>query len=90
MYKITKKVPANWDEKKKGKALVVLEDPMGGQSVIAKDDGCYVLFNGSEHAPNQREFRMVKHWYPEAADALARLITEVPEGAAMTLRETGS
>jgi len=81
MYKLTKKTPANWGSEARGRPLVVLEETNGGQSVIAKDDGCFVLYNGSESAG--REFRMVYHWYPEAAQALARLLVEVPAGQAL-------
>jgi len=78
MYKVTNVVPSNWDRKGKGDPLVVLEDEHGGQSVIGMDDGCYVLYNGSEHS--DREFGSVKHWYTEAAVALKDyLIARSPE-----------
>ena len=48
-------------------------DEYGGQSVIIMDDDCFVLMNGSE----DREFKSVKHWYPEAAYALAEYVSEV-------------
>ena len=76
MYKVTNKIPANWDSEIKGKPLVVLEDESGGQSVIGMDDHCYVLYNGSK----DREFKSVKHWYLEAAVALKDyLIAKSPE-----------
>ena len=76
MYKVTNKIPSNWDSETNGRPLVVLEDEHGGQSVIGKDDNCYVLYNGSK----DRDFSMVKHWYPEAAVALKDyLIARSPE-----------
>jgi len=66
MYKVVDKIPENWDVKGKGKPLVTLEDEYGGQSVIGIDDHCFVLYNGA----NDREFKSVKHWYKEAAEAL--------------------
>lgn len=66
MYQVTNNIPRNWNSYYHGRPLIVLEDEYGGQSVIAKDDGCFVLWNGSDN----REFRMVKHWYPEAIKAL--------------------
>lgn len=78
MYRVTNRVPRNWDERQRGRARVVLEDEYGGQSVIGMDDGCYILYNGSEY--EGREFRSVKHWYPEAAVALKDyLIARSPE-----------
>ena len=49
--------------------VATLSDEYGGRSHIIIDDGCYVLINGSE----DRGFGMVKHWYPEAVEALKRL-----------------
>ena len=65
MYKVIKEVPKRWNENLRGKALLALEDEYGGQSVIAMDDHCYVLYNGSE----DRKFRPTTHWYKEAAEA---------------------
>ena len=66
MYKVTDKNFDNWDEERWGKPLVKLEDEYGGRSVITEDDHCFVLFNGSTY----KEFKMVHHWYTEAALAL--------------------
>jgi len=66
MYKVVHKIPKTWDVHRRGNPLIVLEDEYGGQSVIGLDDHCFVLYNGSEDRP----FRMVKYWYPEAAYAL--------------------
>lgn len=68
MYKATSKTFKNWDEVRYGKPVVCLEDEYGGQSVIAMDDHCFVLYNGSD----DREFVPVTHWYREAAEALVR------------------
>ena len=83
MYKVVDKIPGRWDSKAKGKPIVVLEDYNGGQSVIAKDDGCYVLYNGSE----DRDFGMVSHWYPEAANALTWHLVNPPKGNLLVLDE---
>jgi len=84
MYKVVDKVPSRWDSERHGKPIVVLEDEYGGQSVIATDDHCFVLWNGSD----DRDFRSVKHWYAEAAEALTRHLANVPEGSLFGLRET--
>jgi hypothetical protein len=75
MYKVTDKKFKNWDEYKHGKPLVCLEDEYGGQSVIATDDHCFVLYNGS----NRREFVSVKHWYREAVNALKEFLINNPK-----------
>ncbi len=51
--------------------LATLKDENGGISHIVEDDHCYVLVNGSA----DRGFRTVKHWHPEAVDALKTLPT---------------
>jgi len=66
MYEVIDKVFSRWDLDRYGEPMVTLEDEWGGQSVIGIDDGCFVLYNGSE----TRDFKSVKHWYPEAAKAL--------------------
>jgi len=66
VYKVTNKMFSNWDYIRYGNPIVCLEDQYGGQSVIAVDDHCFVLYNGS----NTRRFEPVNHWYSEAADAL--------------------
>ena len=71
MYKVVNKKLKNWDEVAHGKPVLCLEDEYGGQSVIATDDHCLILHNGSD----DREFRSVKHWYPEAVNALKTLPT---------------
>lgn len=75
MYKTVNKIPKNYDVDKHGQPLAVLEDEYGGQSVITLDDHCFVLMNGSR----KRDFRMVHHWYPEAAKALERFLVENPD-----------
>ena len=72
MYKVVNKKFKNWHEDAWGKPLVCLEDEFGGQSVIAENDHCFVLFNGS----NDMEFVSVKHWYKEAALALRDLLNK--------------
>lgn len=52
--------------------LATLTDEYGGCSHIIEDDHCYVLINGSKGKP----FQMVKHWYPEVAEALAKVLSE--------------
>ena len=83
MYKVTNKTPKNWDSVRHGKPIIVLEEPNGGQSVVAHDDHCFVLFNGSD----DREFKMVYHWYKEAAEALARHMANAPEGSLFVMVE---
>lgn len=57
--------------------VATLKDEHGGISHIIKDDNCYVLVNGSADGG----FKMVKHWYPEAVEALKTLPTlEMPGG----------
>jgi len=51
--------------------LATLKDEYGGISHIIEDDHCYVLVNESV----ARGFRTVKHWYPEAIDAVKTLPT---------------
>ena len=72
MYKIIDKKFKNWDEWAHGKPVVCLEDEYGGQSVIAIDDHCFVLYNGSD----DREFEAVKHWHREAVLAMIRATFE--------------
>ena len=74
MYKVVKKKFKNWDEYKKGKPLVCLEDEYGGQSVIATDDHCLVLYNGSDDS----NFVMVKHWHPEVVWAIRDFLIDNP------------
>jgi len=70
MYKTTYRDFKNWNEEENGEAIIKLEDEYGGQSVIAKDDGCFVLYNGSD----EREFKLSYHWYKEAAEALVYIM----------------
>jgi len=49
--------------------IVTLKDEYGGISHIIEDDHCYVLVNGSA----ERGFATVRHWYPEAVEALKTL-----------------
>lgn len=49
--------------------LATLTDEFGGCSHIIKDDHCFVLVNGAKG----KLFKMVKHWYPEAVEALKTL-----------------
>ncbi len=51
--------------------LATLKDQYGGISHIIEDDHCYVLLNGSA----DRLFAMVRHWYPEAVEAMKTLPT---------------
>ena len=70
MYKIVNKIPKNFDVKKHSKPVITMEDEYGGQSVVIIDDHCFVLMNGSE----DKEFKMVHHWYPEVVFALTEII----------------
>ena len=74
MYQVVDKIPKTWDVKKQGKPVLVLEDEYGGQSVVAVDDHCLVLYNGS----GDREFQSVSHWYKEAVLAVATLVASNP------------
>ena len=76
MYKVVDKIPKNWDPDTRT-ALVVLEDEYGGQSVISRDDHCFVLLNGSDN--DTCKFRMTHHWYKEAAQALVQFIQDNPK-----------
>ena len=51
--------------------LATLKDEYGGISHIIEDDHCYVLINGAKDRP----FITVKHWYPEAVEAIKTLPT---------------
>ena len=51
--------------------VATLKDEYGGVSHIIEDDHCYVLVNGSF----ERGFATVKHWYPEAVEAMKKLPT---------------
>jgi len=51
--------------------IATLKDEYDGISHIIEDDHCYVLINGRKDRP----FSMVKHWYPEAIEALKLLPT---------------
>ena len=75
VYKVTNKKFKNWDKYRRGEPLICLEDEYGGQSVIAIDDRCFVLYNGSD----DRDFVAVKHWYAEAADALREFLNNNPK-----------
>jgi len=75
MYKVVDWVPKNWDSRAHGKALMVLADEWGGQSVIGIDDHCFVLWNGSD----DRKFGMSSWWYREAAIALAVFLIANPD-----------
>ena len=55
--------------------VATLKDEYGGVSHIILDDHCYVLCNGSA---DNGIFTMVKHWYPEAVDAMRTLPTPTP------------
>ena len=55
-----------------------LKDEHGGESHIILDDHCYVLVNKMKVFNTdqpQKRFMSVKHWYPEAVDALKSLPT---------------
>jgi len=54
--------------------VATLTDENGGVSHIIEDDHCYVLINGKLTS----RFTMVKHWYPEAVDAMKTLPTPTP------------
>lgn len=54
--------------------VATLKNEYGGVSHIIIDDHCYVLVNGSY----TRGFDTVKHWYPEAVDAMKTLPTPTP------------
>jgi len=69
MYKVVATTPKRWNTTRHGHPVLVLENEYGGQSVIGMDDGCFVLYNGS----NDRAFASVCHWYREAAEAFAEL-----------------
>ena len=71
MYKVQNKPDSNVRLASGGtvEPLVTLKDEYGGVSHIIQDGGCYVLVNGSL----ERLFVMVKHWYPEAVDALVAI-----------------
>lgn len=75
MYKVTNKKFKNWDERRWGKPLVCLEDEYGGQTVIATDDHCVVLFNGS----NSREFKSYAWWHMEAVEAFKEFLINNPK-----------
>jgi len=49
--------------------IATLKDEYGGISHIIEDDHCYVLVNGAVDRP----FAMVRHWYPEAVEAMKTL-----------------
>ena len=49
--------------------VATLKDQYGGISHIIEDDHCYVLINGAVDRP----FAMVRHWYPEAVEAMKTL-----------------
>ena len=70
MYRVMSKIPRDFNQ---GTPLVYLEDEYGGQSVISIDDGCFVLWN----ARYGSEFRIVTHWYKEAAWALSDYLMEM-------------
>jgi len=74
MYKVVDKIPSNFDVRRHGEPVLTLEDEYGGQSVIIRDDHCFVLQNGSEHS--DRNFATVSHWHPEVAIALADFLTQ--------------
>jgi len=74
MYQVVDKIPKTWNVEKRGEPVLVLEDEHGGQSVVAVDDHCLVLYNGSE----DREFQPVRHWYKEAVLAVADFVLHNP------------
>ncbi len=53
--------------------IATLRDEYGGISHIIKDDGCYVLLNGSDKSDF---YSMVVHWYPEAVEALVEITND--------------
>ena len=60
--------------------VATLKDEHGGISHIVEDDHCYVLVNtcGGQSEPGKEAtnvFCTVKHWYPEAVEALKTLPT---------------
>ena len=54
--------------------VATLKDEYGGVSHVIEDDHCYVLVNGTEEGG----FAAVKHWYPEAVEAMRTLPTPQP------------
>ena len=54
------------------KSVVSLKDDAGGTTHIVIDDGCYLMFHGSEHREN---YRISSYIFPEAHAALKDLPT---------------
>jgi hypothetical protein len=52
--------------------IVTLKDEYGGVAHIINDDHCYVLVLGSVDSSH---FKSVKHWFPEAVEAMRMLPT---------------
>ena len=75
MYKVTNKIPRNYDTIRLGKPLIFMEDEYGGQSAITVDDHCFVLFNGNE----EDGFKTVKHWHQDAMFALCDFLNNTPD-----------
>jgi hypothetical protein len=50
--------------------IATLKDEHGGVSHIIEDDHCYVLIN---NCGDEGSFRMSKHWYADAIDAVKQL-----------------
>ena len=75
MYKVMGDVPKMWDSEKRGEPLFALEDEYGGKSVVAVDDHCVVLFNGSD----DRDFTKTSYWHREAVIALAYYVGDNPD-----------
>ena len=74
MYRVVHgPVPNGYDVNRYGPPLIFLEDEYGGQSVIIKDDACYVLMNKDRYGV----FNKVFHWYSEAALSLRDYLNEL-------------
>jgi len=75
MYELTIEIPSRWDVEERGMPFLILKNEYGGQSVIAMDDHCLVLYNGSE----DRDFKPVTHWYKEAVEAVIKTLKDRPD-----------
>lgn len=62
--------------------VATLRDEYGGVSHIIIDDHCYVLVNGSY----TDGFQTVKHWYPEAVEAM-RTLSSPREEEILTIKK---
>ena len=76
MYEVTNIVPKGYDTRRHGHPVLCLADEHGGQSVVAVDDHCFVLFNGSDS--QGIGFKMVIHWHKDAILALRAFLEANP------------